>query len=75
MFAYDCKIYKNIQSIADQNQLQEDIDRLCGWSKDWLLKFNIQKCKIVSYGNETFHNIYSKIPISRTPDFQNTPDY
>ncbi|WAR26475.1 hypothetical protein MAR_012179, partial [Mya arenaria] len=44
-----------------QKSLQEDIDRLCQWSKDWLLKFNIKKCKIVSFGNEKFYNDYNMI--------------
>ncbi|WAQ99940.1 hypothetical protein MAR_024313 [Mya arenaria] len=44
-----------------QKSLQEDIDRLCQWSKNWLLKFNIKKCKIVSFGNEKFYNDYNMI--------------
>lgn len=59
MFADDCKIYNNILSATDQQQLQEDIDCLCQWIKDWLLKFNIKKCKFVSFGNEKFHNDYN----------------
>jgi hypothetical protein len=55
MFADDCKIYQGIESINEQQQLQADIDRLCKWSKDWLLNFNISKCKIVSFGNEKFN--------------------
>ena len=51
LFADDCKLYKNIKSEADQRELQEDINRLCQWSKDWLLGFNIKKCKVVSFGN------------------------
>ena len=51
LFADDCKLYKNIKSEADQRELQEDINRLCKWSKDWLLGFNIKKCKVVSFGN------------------------
>ncbi|WAR28875.1 hypothetical protein MAR_014579 [Mya arenaria] len=30
-------------------------------NKDWLLKFNIKKCKIVSFGNENFYNDYNMI--------------
>ena len=51
LFADDCKLYKNNKSEADQRELQEDINRLCQWSKDWLLGFNIKKCKVVSFGN------------------------
>ena len=49
LFADDCKLYKNIKSEADLKELQEDIYRLCQWSKEWLLGFNFKKCKIVSW--------------------------
>ena len=42
---------KNIKSEADLKELQEDIYRLCQWSKEWLSGFNFKKCKIVSYWN------------------------
>ena len=44
LFADDCKLYRNIESEADMMELQEDIERLCKWSRDWLLGFNIKKC-------------------------------
>ena len=58
LFAGDCKLYKNIKSEADLIELQEDIYRLCQWSKEWLLGFNFKKCKIVSYGNCEFEYEY-----------------
>ena len=58
LFADDCKLYRNIASEADQKELQEDIERLCKWSKDWLLGFNIKKCKVVSFGNVQFEYAY-----------------
>ena len=51
LFADDCKLYRKIASEADPMELQEDIERLCKWSKDWLLGFNIKQCKVVSFGN------------------------
>ena len=61
LFADDCKLYKNIKSEADLKELQEDIYRLCQWSKEWLLGFNFKKCKIVSYGNCQFEYEYYMI--------------
>ena len=58
LFADDCKLYKNIESEADLKELQDDILRLCHWSKEWLLGFNFKKCKIVSYGNCQFEYEY-----------------
>ena len=65
LFADDCKLYKNIASVVDQEELQEDILSLCKWSKDWLLSFNVKKCKVVSYGNVRSNFGYEMI------DFQN----
>ena len=59
LFADDCKLYRNIESEADMMELQEDIERLCKWSRDWLLGFNIKKCKVISFGNIHFEIEYS----------------
>lgn len=59
LFADDCKLYKNIKCKTDQIELQEDIDRLCNWSEKWLLKFNVTKCKSVSYGNMKLPHQYT----------------
>ena len=62
LFADDCKLYKkNIKSEADLKELQEDIYRLCQWSKEWLLGFNFTKSNIVSYGNCQFEHEYYMI--------------
>ena len=61
IFADDCKLYGSISSRADQDQLQEDINRLCQWSDDWLLKFNVRKCKVVTFGTQKFEFDYTMI--------------
>jgi hypothetical protein len=35
----------------DEKIMQEDIDKLNGWSDDWLPRFNTDKCKQMSIGN------------------------
>ena len=52
---------KNIKSDADLKELQEDIYKLCQWSKEWLLGFNFRKWKIVSHGNCQFKCEYYMI--------------
>ena len=48
LFADDCKLYSSIAAEADQKEIQEyKKERLCKWSKDWLLGFNIGKCKVI----------------------------
>jgi len=33
--------------------LQNDLDKLCDWAKEWLLWFNVSKCKHLKYGTIT----------------------
>ena len=51
MFADDIKLYRIIRSPEDCLQLQRDIDILEQWSKQWLLSFNVIKCKVLHIGN------------------------
>ena len=45
MFADDTKIYTTVKSIADSQRLQTDLNSLVRWADDWLLRFNVKKCK------------------------------
>ena len=40
-------------------ELQEYIEILCKWRRDWLLGFNIKKYKVISFGNIHFEIKYS----------------
>ena len=51
MFADDVKIYRGIKSANDLFTLQEDLTALTHWSKEWLLDFNISKCKVMHLGH------------------------
>ena len=53
IFADDIKLYAIVNNDEERTSLQNDIDRLVQWSKDWLLKFNTSKCKDVHFGPET----------------------
>ena len=55
LFADDTKIFRQVVSKEDALELQKDIDALAKWSEDWLLKFNIKKCHVLTMGK--FHNI------------------
>ena len=48
LFADDTKLYKNITSVNDCNQLQETLTHLDTWSQDNNVKFNGSKCKVLS---------------------------
>jgi len=47
MFADDIKIYAAISTLNDALKLQHDLDILAAWSKDWQLRFNTAKCKLM----------------------------
>ena len=49
LFADNILIYKTITTPNDHNILQTDLDSLSQWASDWLLEFNIPKCKILQF--------------------------
>ncbi|KAK3101483.1 hypothetical protein FSP39_003928 [Pinctada imbricata] len=53
LFADDTKLYSVVNNSNQQFTLQEDINKLTDWSNEWLLKFNIDKCKHLHLGRQT----------------------
>jgi len=49
--ADDAKLFKHILDESDGAFLQNDLTNLQSWLDKWLLKLNINKCKVVSYGS------------------------
>ena len=45
--------------------LQDDLDKLSGWSADWLLKFNVDKCKKMSVGTGSTYEYHVNDGIRR----------
>ena len=45
MFADDCMVYSKISSEEDSRHIQQDLDALQMWERDWLMKFNPEKCQ------------------------------
>ncbi len=50
IFADDSKIYSAVGNEQQQFDLQDDLDKLCDWSKKWKLSFNASKCKVMHFG-------------------------
>ena len=48
LFADDCLIYRDINYIEDNAQLQKDLDSLQDCAENWGMRFNAQKCYILS---------------------------
>ena len=53
-FADDTKVFRKIESDADRQQLQDDLNKLNEWSEKWQMLFNYGKCKCLhtGHGNE-----------------------
>ena len=52
LFPDDNKVFRVITNKEDREELQKDLTKLDQWSKDWLLKFNPQKCKCMTFGKD-----------------------
>jgi len=52
MFADDTKVWTKIKSATDGASLQSDLNQLTDWSNIWQLKFNPDKCKVMSIGHK-----------------------
>ena len=48
LFADDCLLYREIKSQQDHQTLQEDLKSLELWADKWGMKFNTNKCYIMS---------------------------
>ena len=44
LFADDCVLSRNINSLTDCQILQDDLNRLAQCETEWQVKFNIAKC-------------------------------
>jgi hypothetical protein len=52
LYADDAKIFKHILNDSDKKNLQNDLDNVKNWSDRWLLKLNVKKCKVISFGKD-----------------------
>ena len=50
LFANDAKLFKHVRSAGESAVVQRSCDRLFQWSNHWLLKLNVDKCKVLSIG-------------------------
>ena len=58
-FADDTKLYREISSTNDCQTLQEDLDKLIGWSEEFKMLFNVEKCSVMHLGRQNDKHAYS----------------
>ena len=46
-FADDTKLYTEVTKEEGGEQLQEDLDKCTEWDKQWMMEFNVSKCKVL----------------------------
>jgi hypothetical protein len=61
IFADDTKIYSNVNTTTQCDELQQDLDNLCDWSSKWKLSFNAKKCKVMHIGSTNERHRYSML--------------
>jgi hypothetical protein len=44
------KLYRQVGTADDIANLRNDLQKLVGWSKEWLMLFNVEKCKVMHIG-------------------------
>ena len=49
-FADDTKLYTEVTNEEGGEQLQEDLDKCTEWAKQWMMEFNVAKCKVLHAG-------------------------
>lgn len=50
LFADDCVVYRQIDSLQDHLILQQDLNKLVDWSNTWQMEFNVDKCVVMNIG-------------------------
>ena len=58
LFADDCICYKVIHSISDCVNLQQDINALGKWARDWGMSFQPVKCNMIRFSKKRTNILY-----------------
>ena len=49
LYADDSKIIRVIEDELGEESLQRDIDSVTNWTREWLMKLNSSKCKVMHF--------------------------
>ena len=58
-FADDTKVFRNVSKAEDVDSLRQDLVNLYKWSVEWLMLFNVDKCKVMHFGYKNINAEYS----------------
>ena len=51
-------LYAEVPKEEGHEQLQEHIDKCTEWAKQWMMEFNVAKCKVLHAGRTNIMNEY-----------------
>ena len=57
-FADDTKVYGVVSTQEQIKQMRQDLENLYNWSQDWLMLFNLDKCKVMHFGKHNDKELY-----------------
>lgn len=66
VFAGDTKLYTCTSQEGTMRTMQEDLNRLQQWSRDWLLSFHPDKCSVLKLGSHQTDTLKEQQAMERT---------
>ena len=58
LYADDAKIYREVSSPDETDQLQSDLESVAEFFTEWQLTLNIDKCETIHLGSNNMHRVY-----------------
>ena len=58
LYADDSKIIRVIEDYSIADTLKRDIESVTNWTKEWPMKLNSNKCKVMQFGNKNARPVY-----------------
>ena len=52
LYADDSKLIRIVKEDSDFATIQNDINKMQNWAKEWQMSFNYDKCKVMHFGNK-----------------------
>lgn len=59
LYADDCVLYNEINSVHNQNLLNNSFSQFLSWSKKWQMEINFNKTVFMSFTNKKMQSVFS----------------
>ena len=58
IFADDTKLKSTANTVDEADKMQEDLNEMFQWCKEWKLEFNAKKCHVLHFGRKNVNHLY-----------------